>query len=188
MTNLYLIGGANGAGKTTTALQILPNFLDVYEYVNADEIAAGISPLKPESVAIQAGKIMLKRLNYLANSGIDFAFESTLAGRNYLKFLRKCKQLNYTINLIYFWLQTPELAIERVQRRVESGGHKIPEDVILRRYHKSRQNLIDFYLPLCDTWIIYDNSNYQPQIVATFNNKQIITYQDNIWNQIKGVN
>ncbi len=189
MNNLYLISGPNGAGKTTASLQILPNFLQVYEYVNADEIARGISPFNPESVAIQAGKIMLKRLDYLANLGIDFAFESTLSGRNYLKFLRKCQNLGYTINIIYFWLQTPELAIERVRRRVESGGHNIPEDVIRRRYEKGLKNLIDFYLPLCDTWIIYDNSVFPTQIVAVCHNKnQPIIYQDHIWKQITGVN
>lgn len=190
MKNLYLMSGPNGAGKTTASLQILPKFLQVYEYVNADEIARGISPFNPEFVAIQAGKIMLKRLDYLANLGIDFAFESTLSGRNYLKFLRKCQNLGYTVNIIYFWLQTPELAIERVQRRVESGGHNIPENVIRRRYEKGLKNLIDFYLPLCDTWIIYDNSLFYPIIVAEkVINEDTIIYINETWNKlIKGVN
>ncbi|MEB3826039.1 zeta toxin family protein [Phormidium sp. CCY1219] len=130
MPEIYVIGGCNGSGKTTTAMQLLPNFLNVVEYVNADEIAAGLSPFNPESVAIQAGRLMLERLALLSNAGADFAFETTLASRNYLRFLRNCKSQRYTINLIYFWLSTPELAIARVRRRVEAGGYNIPEPVI----------------------------------------------------------
>ena len=111
MPELYIIGGANGSGKTTVAISLLPNFLEVFEYVNADAIAAGLSPLNPESVAIQAGRLMLERLRTLSDSGVDFAFETTLASRTYASFLRNCKSKGYTINLIYFWLQSPELAI-----------------------------------------------------------------------------
>ncbi len=111
MSNLYLIGGANGSGKTTTAKRLLPNFLGVIEYVNADEIAAGISMFNPESVAILAGRLMLERLEILAKSGVDFAFETTLAARYFASFLRKSKLRGSTINLIFFWLQSPELAV-----------------------------------------------------------------------------
>jgi predicted ABC-type ATPase len=166
MPNLYIIGGANGSGKTTSARTILPNFLDVFEYVNADEIAAGLSPFNPESVAMQAGRLMLERLQTLADSKADFAFETTLAARHFARFLRDCKGEGYTVNLIYFWLPSPELAIQRVIRRVESGGHNIPADVIRRRYERGRTNLTQLYLPLCDTWIIYDNSSSYPRLVA----------------------
>jgi predicted ABC-type ATPase len=121
MPEVYVIGGANGSGKTTVAMQILPNLLEVYEYVNADNIAVGLSPFNPESVAIQAGRIMLQRLDYLVNHRYNFAFETTLAARHFARFLKKCQSQSYTINLLYFWLSSPELAIERVQRRVESG-------------------------------------------------------------------
>ncbi len=141
MPNVYVIGGANGSGKTTVARRLLPYFLDVFEYVNADEIAAGLSPFNPESVAMQAGRLMLERLNTLVKERTDFAFETTLAARNFARFLRSCKDYGYTINLIYFWLQTPELAIERVQRRVESGGHNIPIEVIRRCYERGKRNL-----------------------------------------------
>lgn len=185
MPNLYIIGGANGSGKTTSALQILPYFLEVFEYVNADEIAAGLSPFNPESVAIQAGRLMLERLASLVNNRVDFAFETTLATRSYARFLSNCKNQGYQINLIYFWLQSPELAIARVRRRVESGGHNIPEDVIRRRYEGGRKNLTDLYFPLCDTWIAYDNSGTSPQLVAALgNNQEIIIYEPAIWNQI----
>ena len=185
MRNLYIIGGANGSGKTTASLQILPNILGVLEYVNADEIAAGLSPFNPESVVIKAGRLMLERLETLVNAEVDFAFETTLATRSFVRFLRKCKSKGYRINLIYFWLQSPELAIARVRRRVESGGHNIPEDTIRRRYQRGRKNLTDLYLPLCDTWIVYDNSGTFPQVVAAFgNNQEIIIYEPAIWNQI----
>ncbi|BCU14148.1 Zeta toxin family protein [Microcystis aeruginosa NIES-88] len=142
MSDVYLIGGPNGSGKTTVAKKILPNFLGVIEYVNADEIAAGLSPFNPESVAIQAGRLMLERLVTLKCQGIDFAFESTLASRHFARFLRDCQSSGYRLNLIYFWLQSPELALERVHRRVASGGHNIPEDVVRRRYERGRINLI----------------------------------------------
>lgn len=189
MPNLYIIGGANGAGKTTTARQILPQFLNVYEYLNADEIAAGLSPFKPESVAVQAGKIMLKRLDYFVEHQIDFAFETTLSGLNYISFLKKCQTKEYQINLIYFWLQTPDLAISRVRQRVASGGHNIPEETIIRRYYRGQKNLIQAYLPLCQTWVIYDNSSFPPQIIAEskIDRNQII-YNHQTYKQIWNIN
>ncbi len=188
MPNIYVIGGANGSGKTTTAKRVLPNSLEVIEYVNADEIAAGISMFNPESVAILAGRLMLERLEILANSGVNFAFETTLAARYFASFLRKFKLKGYNINLIFFWLQSPELAIERVRRRVESGGHNIPEDVIRRRYTRGVKNLFKLYMPLCDNWVIYDNSKGNSQVVAGCELEQKpIIYQPKIWNQIRGI-
>ncbi|MTJ54667.1 Zeta toxin family protein [Anabaena sp. UHCC 0253] len=185
MPNVYIIGGANGSGKTTVALQILPYVLEVFEYVNADNIAAGISPFNSESVAIEAGRLMLQRLETLVNDKADFAFETTLAARNFARFIRKCKSQDYIINLIYFWLETPELAITRVKKRVASGGHNILEDIIRRRYERGRRNLIDLYLPLCDTWTVYNNSGDEPQLVAQLGiNQEVIVYEHRIWNQI----
>ncbi len=189
MPNIYIIGGANGSGKTTTSMQLLPNFLDVFEYVNADEIARGISPFKPESVAIQAGRLMVERLQKLSNAGTDFAFETTLASRSYVRFLRTCKNKGYAINLMYFWLPSPELAIVRVRGRVETGGHNIPEPVIRRRYQRGLINLLELYLPLCDTWNIYDNSGMIPQLVAAYSKEQqpnLIIDRQIIWNKIVG--
>lgn len=186
MPNLYIISGANGSGKTTTALTLLPKILYIVEYVNADEIAKGISPFNPESVAIQAGKIMLKRLAYLADEGFDFAFETTLSSRNYRRFIINCKNRGYLINLVYFWISSPELAILRVKRRVESGGHHIPETVIRRRYDRGLINLFELYLPLCDNWVIYDNSNYPTRSVARASQETgLIIEKLFIWNQIK---
>jgi len=187
MPNLYVIGGANGSGKTTVSLSLLPNLLEVFEYVNADAIAAGLSPLNPESMAIQAGRLMLERLRTLTSSGADFAFETTLAARTFVPFLRDCKAKDYIINLIYFWLQSPDLAVERVARRVASGGHSIPEDVTRRRYKQGRKNLSELYLPLCDSWIVYDNSESTFKLVAECGmGLNLIIYEPEIWNQIIG--
>lgn len=187
MPNLFVIGGCNGSGKTTVALNILPNLLKIFEYVNADAIASGLSPLQPETMAIQAGRLMLARLRTLANSSADFAFETTLAARTFVPFLRECQTKNYTINLIYFWLLSPELAIERVARRVASGGHFIPEDTIVRRYEAGRKNLFQLYMPLCDSWIIYDNSRPILKLVAERGtDAQPIIYEHKGWQQITG--
>lgn len=188
MSEVYVIGGANGSGKTTVALNLLPNVLDIFEYVNADAIATGLSPLNSESMAIQAGRLMLERLRLLANAGTDFAFETTLAARTFAPFLRDCKAKGYTVNLLYFWLRSPELAVERVARRVASGGHSIPEDVIRRRYERGRKNLLELYLPLCDRWIVYDNSEPVFRLVAEGEIEQEpIVYDRDIWNRIRSV-
>jgi predicted ABC-type ATPase len=164
--DLYLIGGPNGAGKTTVALTLLPNFLACYEYVNADAIAAGLSPFKPESVALQAGRLMLERLRSLSGAGVDFAFETTLASRTFVAFLMACREQGYTINLLYIWLESAELAVQRVAARVRGGGHSIPEATIRRRYELGRRNFVQLYMPLADLWKVYDNSGNSPILVA----------------------
>ena len=188
MPDVYIIGGCNGSGKTTTAMKLLPNSLNLLEYINADEIAAGLSPFNPESVAIQAGRLMLERLNSLSDAGIDFAFETTLASRHYVRFLQRCKNKGYAVNLIYFWLVSPELAIARVKQRVASGGHNIPEATIRRRYERGRKNFSKLYLPLSDSCIVCDNSALSIQLVASYNSEAAkpIVYQTEIWNSITG--
>lgn len=185
MPNLYVIGGANGSGKTTVSLSLLPTLLGVFEYVNADAIAAGLSPLNPEAMAMQSGRLMVKRIRALADANADFAFETTLAAKSFIPFLRECKNKGYTINLMYFWLRSPDLAVERVARRVASGGHSIPEVDIRRRYARGLRNLEQFYLPICDSWIVYDNSETTLRLIAESGaDSQPIIYEPEAWQQI----
>jgi predicted ABC-type ATPase len=187
MPNVFVIGGCNGAGKTTASLAILPELLSCQEFVNADAIAAGLSPLNPDAMATRAGRIMLERINYLQEIGADFAFETTLAARSFAPFLSQCKQRGYTVHVLYFWLDSPELAIQRVARRVLSGGHSIPEETIRRRYERGRQNLIELYLPLADSWMVFDSSGNSPELVGQLlpSSPQIIHNQVT-WEQIIG--
>ena len=164
--NLYIIAGCNGAGKTTASYTILPEILDCKEFVNADEIAKGLSPFQPEKVAIEAGRIMLNRIRELIDMSEDFAFETTLSTRSYIHTVDKAKKKGYNVILLFFWLQQIDLAIERVRERVKEGGHNIPEDVIRRRYHKGINNLFNLYLPIVDTVLIFDNSEGKHDLIA----------------------
>ncbi|TAF67938.1 MAG: zeta toxin [Flavobacterium sp.] len=164
--NLYIIAGCNGAGKTTASFTILPEILDCKEFVNADEIAKGLSPFQPEKVAFEAGRIMLNRVNELLLQRVNFAFETTLATKSYKKKVLEAKKSNYNVVLLFFWLKNPELAKERVKTRVFEGGHNIPTDVIERRYFKGIKNLFDIYIPITDQVLIFDNSEGKPQLIA----------------------
>lgn len=164
--NLYVIAGCNGAGKTTASYTILPEILDCREFVNADEIAKGLSPFQPEKVAIESGRIMLQRIKELLEDGKDFAFETTLATRSYSNTVKKAKELKYNVVLLFFWLQKVDLAIERVKSRVVEGGHDIPDEIIRRRYVRGVKNLFDIYLPLVDVVYIFDNSEGRHELIA----------------------
>jgi predicted ABC-type ATPase len=186
MPNLYIIAGCNGAGKTTASMTVLPEILNCYEFVNADEIARGLSPFQPEKVAIEAGRIMLNRLNQLIESGVDFAFETTLATRSYVSFIEKAKIKGYTIILIFIYLESIELAKKRVIQRVNSGGHNIPHEVIERRYVSGLNNFQNLYLPISTQWYCFDNTYDKPNIVAVGNIDSGETIFDNqIWSIIK---
>jgi predicted ABC-type ATPase len=148
--NLYIIAGCNGAGKTTASFTILPEILNCKEFVNADEIARGLSPFQPEKVAIEAGRIMLRRINELLNDSESFAFETTLATKSYKNTILQAKAQDYNVTLLFFWLQTIELAKERVITRVLEGGHNIDTEVIERRYLSGIKNLFDIYFSISD--------------------------------------
>ena len=170
MPSLYIIAGCNGSGKTTASYTILPEILKCKEFVNADEIASGLSPFQPEKTEIEAGRIMLQRIDYLIKKNIDFAFETTLAARNYVNTIKYCKTLKYRIVLIFLWLPDYRLAVERIKKRVKAGGHNIPITTVKRRFYRGIKNLLDLYLPLSDYWIIIDNSHPDRQIIAEGNN------------------
>jgi len=185
MLNLYIISGCNGAGKTTASYTVLPELLNCNEFVNADIIAAGLSPFNPESVALEAGRIMLQRINALLETGTDFAFETTLATRSYVSFIKKAKEKGYTVKLLYFWLSSPQFAINRVATRVSEGGHHIPDDVVIRRYYRGISNLLNLYAEICDRWIVIDNTEPPSEIIANGSTDAEKTiFNNDIWETI----
>lgn len=164
--NLYIIAGCNGAGKTTASFTILPEILNCKEFVNADEIAKGLSPFQPEKVSFEAGRIMLKRINELLETNQTFAFETTLATKSYKSKIAKAKKQKYNVTLLFFWLETIDLAIERVKTRVIEGGHNIETEIIKRRYINGIKNLFEIYLEITDEVLIFDNSFGAPELIA----------------------
>ena len=178
--NLYIIAGCNGAGKTTASFNVLPQILNCREFVNADEIAKGLSPFCPESVAIQAGKLMLERIETLMADGVSFAIETTLATRSYKNLVLKAQKKGYNVSLLFFWLKSPEVACRRVAHRVAEGGHNIPIETIFRRYWLGLENLFHIFMPIVDYWALYDN-NFQPNLIADTDG----IYVKLLFNQIK---
>lgn len=164
--NLYIISGCNGAGKTTASYSVLPKILQCREFVNADEIARGLSPFNPAGVAIEAGRLMLSRIQDLLYQNVSFSIETTLATRSYFNLVEQAHQQGYLVTLLYFWLSSPELAVQRVAERVSKGGHDIPTDIIHRRYQLGIKNLFNIYMPIVDAWMMVDNSLLPREIIA----------------------
>jgi predicted ABC-type ATPase len=155
---VVVIGGPNGAGKTTCASLLLPEALELRQFVNADVIAAGLSAFAPETVAMQAGRIMLQRLEQLASERDSFAFETTLTSRTFVPCLRQLQKEGYVVQVACIWLRSPDLAVQRVEERVLRGGHHVPTDVVERRYRRGLANFRQLYRPLADYWLVCDNS------------------------------
>lgn len=154
---LYIIAGCNGAGKTTASYSVLPYLLECREFVNADEIAKGLSPFNPESVAIEAGKLMLQRIELLLNQRKTFAIETTLATRSYASLVKRAHERGFIVVLLFFWLPSPEMAVARVAKRVSEGGHNIPTETIHRRYWLGLQNFFNIFTSIVDSWSFFDN-------------------------------
>ena len=184
--NLYIIAGPNGAGKTTASFNLLPDVLHCPNFVNADEIARGLSPFAPELVAFQAGRIMLQRIDELLPQKVDFAIETTLATRSYVNLVRHAQTLGYKVHLIFFFLENEEQAIKRVAQRVSNGGHNIPEDDIRCRFKRGIYNLVHLYLPICDSVLVYNNAHGEAILVAKRGRSEgkIQIYEQEMWNQL----
>ncbi len=165
--HLYIISGPNGAGKTTASYSVLPKILQCKEFVNADEIARGLSPFNPESVAVEAGRLMLNRIRDLLSRNESFSIETTLATRSYFRLVENAHRQGYEVTLLFFWLKSPEQAMERVAERVSKGGHNIPKDIIVRRYYEGIDNLFKIYMPIVDTWVLVNNSETPRSIIAS---------------------
>ena len=164
---------------------MLPQILKCEEYVNADSIAAGLSPFHPENVQIQAGRLMLERIRYLVARKVDFAFESTLASRTFINFLLDCKKQGYEVNILFLWLNSVEIEVDRVSDRVKRGGHDIPHDVITRRYFRSINNFVMQYIKIADSWFLYDNSDEESRLIACKKlNCSLSVLEFNLWQKI----
>ena len=183
---LYIIAGCNGAGKTTASFTILPEVLNCKEFINADEIAKGLSPFQPESVAMQAGRIMLARMDELLQKGETFAFETTLATKSYKQKIEWAQANDYEVTLLFFWLDSPNMAKKRVAQRVAEGGHSIPSETIERRYHNGIANLFAIYIDMVDICYIFDNSEGERTPIAKkYKGGEEIIYNTDLYNQMK---
>lgn len=178
MPRLYIISGCNGAGKTTASYSLLPEMLDCREFVNSDEFAKGLSPFDPSKASIQASRYMIMKIRYLLKKQKDFAIETTLATRTLLKTVKMAQNAGYTVTLLYFWLNSPELAVERVRARVAAGGHDIPEETIRRRYSVGIYYFFNTYAPICERWILTDNSQIPFRVIAEGSKKDILNIKD----------
>ncbi len=166
MPRMYIISGCNGSGKTTASYTLLPELLDCSEFVNSDEFAKSLAPFHPETAYITASRYMLKKLRYLFTRREDFCIETTLATRSLLKTVRMAQDQGYFVTVVYLWLRSPEIAVKRVAARVEAGGHDVAPDVIRRRYYTGLEYFFDLYAPVCDKWMLVDNSEADFRIIA----------------------
>jgi predicted ABC-type ATPase len=184
--HLIVIAGPNGAGKSTTAPSLLVDTLKVQEFVNADTIARGLSGLRPDQTALEAGRIMLRRIRQLADDRADFAFETTLASRSFAPWIEKLRESGYFFGLIFLWLPSPELAIARVLDRVHGGGNNVPEETVRRRYQRGLENFFNLYQPLSDRWQIIGNSSSSgPRPIAEGMGRRLDNVEDvTIWTQL----
>ena len=166
--NLYIISGCNGSGKTTASYTILPEMLHCKEFVNSDEIAKGLSPFNANTMAVEveASRIMYKRIRELIGMAETFALETTLASRSIANLIKDAQSKGYYVTLLFFWLNTPDLAVERVRNRVAAGGHNVNESTVRRRYRTGIINLFSLYMPICNYWMITDNSLSPMEVIA----------------------
>ena len=182
---VYVIAGPNGAGKTTFASEFLPDFVKCREFLNADMIAAGLSPFAPETQNLRAGRLLLERIRELAREGRDFGFETTLSGRTYLKLLTDMRVNGYFVALFFLWLPKMDLAVARVQNRVQAGGHDVPREDVRRRYRAGVRNLFRLYRPILNGWWLYDSSRFPPRLIASERDGQMVVERERLYRQIE---
>ena len=180
--NVVILAGPNGAGKSTAAPELLEGALSVNEFVNADVIARGLSAFNPESVALGAGRVMLARIRTLAEQRVNFAFETTLASRSLAPWLRDLRTSGYAVHIVFLWLSSPDLAVQRVAARVAAGGHSVPEATVKRRYQSGIRNFFGLYLPAVTSWTFYNASGPEPMLVAeTLEGRLLTVYDHDVW-------
>jgi len=168
--NVYIIAGPNGSGKTTFASKFLPDYVKCSNFVNADFIAQGLSPFSPRNAAVKAGKLVLSQIHEFAKTGVDFSFESTLAGKLYINLFNGLKTKEYKLCLFFLWIPDSQLAIARIKDRVADGGHHVATEDVKRRFNRSINNFFKLYMPLLDKWMLFNNSGVKPSLIAKKNN------------------
>jgi predicted ABC-type ATPase len=182
---VYVIAGPNGAGKTTFASEFLPDFVQCREFLNADLIAAGLSPFAPETQNMRAGRLLLERIAELAGRRADFGFETTLSGRTYVKILGDMKAIGYQVTLFFLWLPSVEMAVARVEDRVRNGGHAVPPDDIRRRHAAGVANLFHLYRPILDALWLYDASRLPPRLIASEKEGRLTVNEERLYRQFQ---
>jgi predicted ABC-type ATPase len=184
--NIVVLAGPNGAGKSTTAKKVVRDRLGIVHYVNADTLARGLSEFASETMAFKAARIMLEHLRDLARDKVDFALETTLSGKTYAPWIAELKKQGYLFNLIYLWLPSADMAVDRVKDRVRRGGHDIPEDTIRRRYEGGLQNFFRLYSPMADFFQFYNNSNpKRPRLIAEKNDIMLDVIDRRLWESVQ---
>ena len=181
---VFIIAGPNGSGKTTFASKFLPKYADCPLFINADTIARGLSGFSPDAVALRAGRVLLEQIDNYASRNVDFAFETTLSGTNYVARLKDLKKQGYVVHLFFLWIPDVRLSLARIASRVKRGGHDIPEKVVRRRFHKGIDNLFNHYRPILDSWMLFDNSGDTPQEIAEEKHSELRMYNRDLYEKI----
>jgi predicted ABC-type ATPase len=183
---IVVLAGPNGSGKSTSAVELLRGKFRVREFVNADDIARQLPSMHPQATALEAGRQMLSRIQELAAADASFAFETTLASRSFAPLIKNLLKTGYTFGLVFLWLPTPEVAIRRVEERVQRGGHSVPTATIRKRYHAGLRNFFNLYQPLANSWQMIDNSSEQPRLIAAGAGRRTTVVRDRkLWQRIK---
>ncbi|MCU0651653.1 MAG: zeta toxin family protein [Candidatus Omnitrophica bacterium] len=183
--NVYIIAGPNGSGKTTFARMFLPDYVSCPNFVNADLIAQGLAPFEPRSAAIKAGKLVLQQIHEFAGRNVDFSFETTLSGKSYANLLSELKLKGYAVYLFFLWIPNTELAIARIKDRVKEGGHNVPAEDVRRRFRRGLNNFFKLYEPLLDSWMLFDNSQAKPVLIAKRRNGHMEIINEKLFEAIQ---